>query len=138
MITDNKLHTIVNGTVMLEYDRGKPVPGHQRQYLDTMDTKMDAGIQVGDDHITNPNPMQKAQFVANSLVNALFQENDSLAIAMCTYLAKRIPDLKQIKAIGDIEKEISVELVFDRDYETAQQEKTIEFFKDKADINKLN
>jgi len=138
MITDNKLHTVVNGTVMLEYDRGKPVPGHQRQYLDTMDIRMDAGIQVDDDYITNPNPMQKAQFVANSLVNALFQENDSLAIAMCTYLAKRIPDLKQIKAIGDMEKEISVELVFDRDYETAQQEQTIEFFKDKADINKLN
>lgn len=138
MIADNKLHTIVNGAVMLEYDRGKPVPGHQRQYLDTMDMKMDQGIQVGNDHISNPNPMQKAQFVANSLVHALFQENDALAIAMCTYLAKRIPDLKQIKAVGDHDNELSVELVFDRDYATAQQEQTIEFFKDKADINKLN
>ena len=137
-MNDNKLHTIINDVVMLEYDRGKPVPGHQRQYLDTMDARMDVGIQVGDDQITNPNPMQKAQFVANSLVHALFQENDSLAIAMCTYLAKRIPDLKQIKAVGDTDKEISVELVFDRDYETAQQEQPIEFFKSKDDITKLN
>ena len=123
------LHAIINDTPMLEYDRSKPVPGHQRQYLDNMDLKMDAGIQLGDDHITNPNPMQRAQFVANSLVNALFQENDSIAIAMCTYLAKRIPDLKQIKAIGKDEKDMSVELVFDRDYETAQQEQPLEFFK---------
>jgi hypothetical protein len=137
-MNDNKLHTVINGAVMLEYDRGKPVPGHQRQYLDTMDTKMDTGIQVDDDFITNPNPMQKAQFVANSLVHALFQNNDALAIAMCTYLAKRIPDLKQIKAVGEPLQEISVELVFDRDYETAQQEQPIEFFNDKTKLPTLN
>jgi hypothetical protein len=130
-MNDNKLHTIVNGNVMLEYDRSKPVPGHQRQYLDSMDQRMDAGINLDNRSIDQPNPMQKAQFVANSLVNALFQENDALAIAMCTYLAKRIPDLKQIKAVGEPDKDISVELVFDRDYETAQQEQPIEFFKDK-------
>lgn len=130
-MNDNKLHTIVNGDVMLEYDRSKPVPGHQRQYLDSMDQRMDAGINLDNSSIDQPNPMQKAQFVANSLVNALFQENDALAIAMCTYLAKRIPDLKQIKAVGKPDKDISVELVFDRDYETAQLEQPIEFFKDK-------
>ena len=130
-MNDNKLHTIVNGNVMLEYDRGKPDPGHQRQYLDNMDQRMDTGINLDNSSIDQPNPMQKAQFVANSLVNALFQENDSLAIAMCTYLAKRIPDLKQIKAVGEPDKDISVELVFDRDYETAQLEQPIEFFKDK-------
>jgi hypothetical protein len=137
-MNDNKLHVVVNGNAILEFDRGKPVPGHQRQYIDNMDLKMDAGIQHDDEHITNPNPMQRAQFVANSLINALFKENYELATAMCTYLAKRIPDLKQIKAIGNIDDELSVELVFDRDYETAQLEQPIEFFKPEADPSKLN
>lgn len=137
-MNDNMLHAIINGVAILEYDRGKPVPGHQRQYLDNMDTKMDMGIQLGDDHITNPNPMQKAQFVANSLINALYKEDYTIATAMCTYLAKRIPDLKQIKAAGDDEKDMSIELVFDRDFETAQQEQPIEFLKPKDSPIKLN
>ena len=135
---DNKLHAVINGNPILEFDRGKPIPGHQRQYIDNMDLKMNEGIQLGDDHITNPNPMQRAQYVANSLVNALFNENHSIAIAMCTYLAKRIPDLKQIKAAGDIEKDMSIELVFDRDYKTAQQEQPLEFFKPENTPNKPN
>lgn len=137
-MNDNKLHAIVNGVAILEYDRGKPVPGHQRRYIDNMDTVMDEGIQLGDDYITSPNPMQKAQFVANSLINALYKENYPLATAMCTYLAKRIPDLKQVKAAGNDEQHINIELVFDRDYETAQQEQPIEFFKPENTPSKLN
>lgn len=136
-MNDNKLHAIVNGVAILEYDRGKPVPGHQRQYIDNMDKTMDEGIQLGDDHITNPNPMQKAQFVANSLINALYKENYAIATAMCTYLAKRIPDLKQVKAVSSDEA-TNIELVFDRDYETAQQEQPIQFFKPEGSPIKLN
>ena len=99
---------------------------------------MNEGIQLGDDFITNPNPMQRAQFVANSLINALFKENYALATAMCTYLAKRIPDLKQVKAIGDLEKELSVELVFDRDYETAKMEQPVAFISEGNKPIKLN
>lgn len=129
-MSDNLLHAIVNGTPVLEFDRGKPIPGHQRQYIDNMDAKMDAeGLMVGDKHVATPNAIQKAQFVANSMVNALFQENYSLAMAMCTFLAKKIPDLKQIKAEGDIDSDMSIELVFDRDYETAKKEQPVQFFK---------
>ncbi|HIO93567.1 MAG TPA: hypothetical protein EYG68_12115 [Leucothrix mucor] len=126
--SENKLHVIVNGISILEFDRNKPLPGHQRRYLDQMDVTMDAGIRLGDDDIENPNTLQRAQYIANSLINALFKENYDLGIAMCTYLAKRIPDLLQIKAIGE-ENEPSIELVFDRNLEKAQQEQTIEFFK---------
>ena len=48
---------------------------------------------------------------------------------MCTYLAKRLPDLKQIKCQGEEDKDLSIELVFDRSYEEAQQEQTIQFHK---------
>lgn len=132
----NLLHAIVNDTPVLEFDRGKPIPGHQRQYIDQMDARMDAeGLMVDGEHIAAPNPLQKAQFVANSMINALFQENYSLAMAMCTYLAKKIPDLKQIKAAGDIDSDMSIELVFDRDYATAKQEQPVQFFKPDGTIH---
>lgn len=127
-MSENKLHVIVNDSSILEFDRGKPIPGHQRRYLDQMDITMDAGIKLGSDQIKAPNVLQRAQYIANSLINALFNENYDVAIAMCTYLAKRIPDLQQVKAVGNA-KEPSIELIFDRSLEQSQQEQKIEFFK---------
>jgi hypothetical protein len=126
------LYVIINNEPILEFDRSKPVPGHQRQYLDNMDARMDQGIQLGADFIKAPNALQRSQFVANSLVNALQNDQDGIASAMCTYLAKRMPDLQQIKCVskeGDSDKELSIELVFDRSFEKAQQEQSIQFFK---------
>ena len=126
-LESNILYVIVNDEPVLEFDRGKPVPGHQRQYLDNMDSQMDQGIQLGSDFIEKPNALQRSQFVANSLINHILKDEYSVAIAMCTYLAKRMPDLKQIKCKGEDDKELSIELVFDRGYEQAQQEQTIQF-----------
>jgi len=122
-----KLVVVYHGQVMLEFDRGVAVPGKQRQYLDEMDQRMDQGIHLGEGEITQPNPLQRAQFVANSMVSALMQENNNQAIAMCTYLAKRIPDLEQVKATSKDDGALSIELVFDRSFEKAQQEQTVEF-----------
>ncbi len=144
------LHVIINDEAILEFDRSKPVPGHQRQYLDKMDARMDQGIQLGADFIKAPNALQRSQFVANSLINALQNDDDGIASAMCTYLAKRMPDLQQIKCASqnnrvsqnhhaspkksesndaEADKELSIELVFDRSFEKAQQEQAIQFFK---------
>jgi hypothetical protein len=127
MSNNQQLTIIINGKPVLEYDRGKPVPAHQQQYLDNMDQRMDQGIVVADESIADPNPLQRTQFVASSMVNALLEENDTLAIAMCTYLGKRMPELQQVKAIQKEETGLSIELVFDRSYEKAQQEQTISF-----------
>jgi len=137
---DTVLYVVVNGDPILEFDRKKPVPGHQRQYLDNMDAQMDQGIQLGPDFIKEPNALQRSQFVANSLVNLLHKEQYSTAIAMCTYLAKRMPELQQIQCKGDIEslKEddgLSIEFVFDRSFEKAQQEQTIQFHKPDKNIH---
>jgi hypothetical protein len=144
-IDDGILYVIINDEPILEFDRKKPVPGHQRQYLDNMDAQMDQGIQLGEDFIENPNELMRSQFVANSLVNMLFKEQYSTAIAMCTYLAKRMPDLQQIQCKGDLTESstdssdkddgVSIEFVFDRSYEQAQQEQTIQFHKPSDNIH---
>ena len=68
------LYVIINDEPILEFDRKKPLPGHQRQYLDNMDAQMDQGIKIGDDMIKDPDPLVRSQFVANSLVNSLIKE----------------------------------------------------------------
>ena len=59
--TINILHILFNEEAVLEFDRSKSIPEIQSQYLDNMDDRMNEGIQLGEDFIAPPNPLQKAQ-----------------------------------------------------------------------------
>lgn len=106
---------LFNGIGQIEYNRRKPLPDPHRAYLDRMDARMDAGIAVDGRVIAAPDRLQRAQFVAGSLAHAVVTDNEELAAAMTTYLAVRLPDLKQVK-IREHEGEVAIELVFDEDY----------------------
>ncbi len=106
---------LLDGVAQLEYDRGKLLPDHQAIYLDKMDEKMAEGITLGDEEIKNPDVNQRAQFVVANLVHALKTDNEQVAGAMCSYLALRLPDLKQIK-ITDHAGEVSVEFDYESEY----------------------
>ena len=106
---------LLNGIAQLEYDRQRSLPDHQAVYLDKMDRKMDDGIMLGDASVTHPDLEQRAQFVAANLAHAIKTNDESTAAAMCTYLAVRLPDLKQVKIV-DSEGDISIDLVFDEEY----------------------
>jgi hypothetical protein len=106
---------LLNGLAELEYDRGKPLPDYQAVYLDKMDSRMDAGIRIGETSITNPDRNQRAQFVAANLLHAIKSNDEPLAAALCSYLAVRLPELKQVR-IEEDRQDISIELVFDEDY----------------------
>jgi hypothetical protein len=106
---------LLNGIAQLEYNRNKPLPDYQGAYLDKMDQKMAAGIEVDGRVIADPDLGQRAQFVAANLAHAIKSNDEANAAAMCTYLAVRLPDLAQVK-IDDRDGEVSIELVFDEDY----------------------
>ena len=105
----------INDQSMIEFDRNKPLPGLQRRFLDKMDHDMDQGVTLGGKDINQPDLLQKAQFVAINLIGAIRDNEEQLAAAMCTYLASRIPDLKQVKAIEKA-GETFIDLVFDQGY----------------------
>jgi hypothetical protein len=111
----NIMAVLLNGVAQLEYDRDKPLPDHQELYLDKMDTKMDEGILIGDTQVKNPDINQRAQFVAANLVHAIKNDQEPVAASMCTYLANRLPDLKQVR-IDDSNEEVTINLVFDEEY----------------------
>lgn len=105
---------LLDGVAQLEYDREKLLPDHQAAYLDKMDEKMSKGISIGDEEILDPDINQRAQFVVANLLHAIKTDNEQVAGAMCSYLALRLPDLKQVK-ITEKNAEVSVEF----DYENA-------------------
>ena len=56
----NIMAVLLNGIAQLEYNRDTPLPVHQAAYLDKMDRKMDAGIDIGGETVHNPDINQRA------------------------------------------------------------------------------
>jgi hypothetical protein len=106
---------ILNGLAELEYDREKPLPDYQAVYLDRMDTRMDAGIRIGEESIVNPDRNQRAQFIAANLLHAIRNNDEPLAAALCSYLAVRLPELQQVR-IEEDQQDVTIELIFDEEY----------------------
>ncbi|MGD8313033.1 MAG: hypothetical protein PVJ66_10610 [Gammaproteobacteria bacterium] len=106
---------LLNGIAQIEYDRDRLLPVHQAAYLDKMDATMDNGILIGEETVRNPDQNQRAQFAVANLLHALKTDDESMAAAMCSYLAIRLPELKQVR-IEEVDGEVAVELVFDQEY----------------------
>lgn len=120
------LVVVVNGQKTLQYDRNNPLPEEQQRSLDKMDKKMDQGIAFGAQQFSNPGKEERAQYIANMLITALNEKNDSLAAATCAWLAVRMPDLQQVKSKIQDDNNI-IELIFDRSFDQSDQEKVISF-----------
>ena len=106
---------LLNGIAQLEYDREKPLSEYQLTYLDKMDSKMATGLEIGEETIEDPDENQRAQFVAANLYHAIKSEDEAMCSALCSYLATRLPELKQVK-LDDNEGDVTIELVFDQAY----------------------
>ena len=130
----NILTIVINGESQVAYDRGKPLAGHQGDYLDKMDSSMDAGIVLGDAEITSPSVLQRAQFVALQLVGAIRESDEQRVAAMLAYLANRIPELKQVRATSK-DQDVGFDFVFDKDY---VPEAKVHFMKPGSDSSNLH
>ena len=117
----NIMAVLINEIAQLEYDRDKSLTDYQATYLDSMDKKMDEdGISIDGVLIDKPDANQKLQFVTANLLNAMKSDNEGMSSALCTYIATKLPDLKQIK-IKDENNEITIDLVFDEHYQGQAQ-----------------
>ena len=113
---NNIMAVLLNDIAQLEYDRDRPLSDYQETYLNAMDDKMDQqGIDIDGVRVEDPDTNQKIQFVAANLLSAMRSDNEGLTSALCTWLATRIPDLKQIK-YTDKNGDVTIDLVFDEDY----------------------
>ncbi len=106
---------LLNEIAQLEYNRKVALTEYQLGYLDAMNEKMDAGIDIAGETITEPNLEQKTQFVAANLLQAMQSGNEGMSSALCTWLAHHHPDLKQLKYTED-DGNVTIELVYDEDY----------------------
>ena len=122
------LVVVLDGVSQLEYVRATALVPAQQDYLDRLDQKMDAGIELSGLHIQQPDALQRAQFIAVHLVQAVQAGNEAQAAVTCAYLANRIPDLKQVRATTRAGL-LSFDLVFDKAF---SKEVKVEFMRPPA------
>lgn len=116
MSMSTMMAVLLNGVAQIEYDRAKALPDYQGAYLDKMDRKMEAeGIDIDGERIPAPALAEKAQFVAANLANAILTNDEAQVAAMTTWLAVRLPELKQVK-LREEEGGFAIELDFDEGY----------------------
>ncbi len=113
------LAVVVNDQLTLEYDRDKSLPEHQQEHLQKLDNKFDQGIELQGQFIANPDIEQRARYMALSLMEGIIYQEDARAAVSLAWLATRLPDLKQLKAIVD-EQGTHFDLIFDRAYQPHQ------------------
>ena len=106
------LTILFNAQAVVQYDRSKALSPQQQEYLQRMEDKMGLGIMLGSDFIIDPDPLQRAKFVASQLGQALLGDNEQLIAATCAWLASRVPELKQVR-IGEQADGLSIDLVVD-------------------------
>ena len=105
------LNIIINGETVASFDTNTRYPGVQRRFLDTMDLDMDQGFELDEQFIKKPDEMERAKYVAMSLIVALQNNNNEMVNAMGAYLANRLPDLKQVRAT-DSGNDVEMDLLF--------------------------
>ncbi|MGD9000087.1 MAG: hypothetical protein PVF75_06710 [Granulosicoccaceae bacterium] len=101
-----------NGEAVLQYDRNKPLTGQQTDSLERMDDKMALGIMLGSEFVIDPDPLQRARFVASQLGQALQSDNEQVIAATCAWLAVRVPELKQVRMTDEADG-LMIDLVVD-------------------------
>lgn len=110
------LAIVVNDQLTLQYDREKALPAHQQEYLAKLDSKFDQGIELQGEFLQQPDMEQRAKYMALSLMEGIIYQEDAKAAVSMAWLATRLPDLKQVKAIVD-EQGTQFDLIFDREYQ---------------------
>ena len=110
----------VNGTPMLEYDRNQVLSPKQHESLAMLGEKLDQGVLLNEQFIPFPDLGQRVEFMTANLISALLEDYDGIAAASCAYLAKVLPELKQIRSIEQ-QGTVSIELIFDREYQKELQ-----------------
>lgn len=114
-----QLAVVVNDQLTLQYDRNKTLPEHQQGYLARLDQKFDQGIELQGEYYAEPDLEQRARYMALSLMEGIIYQEDAKAAVSLAWLATRLPELKQVKAIVD-EQGTHFDLIFDREYQPHQ------------------
>ncbi len=111
-MTEPTLSVLLNGKIVMEYERSERTSDHQQLFLDKMDRDMSEGLSIGGEHIKHPDENDRINYVAMKLIQGILTENEALTTAMCAYISNRYFALEEIHAQQEDDK-IVMTFIFD-------------------------
>lgn len=106
---------MINDELMIEYNHDVELGENKLKYLASLDAKFEAGLEIGGQFVADPDIQQRARYMAMSLMEGIMYNDEKMASVSVSWLATRLPDLKQVVAHADHDG-TKFELIFDREY----------------------
>ncbi|MEM8843677.1 MAG: hypothetical protein AAGB35_01385 [Pseudomonadota bacterium] len=130
MDDESSLVVVLNSNKELEYFRNRPLSKKQTEDLIKIDSKLALGFEISGQLMSQPSEKDKATYIANMLIGALINDNESIMSLCCSFLATRFTELKQVRATTH-DDHYTIRLIYDQEF---VEQNTVQFV-NKKDLN---
>ncbi len=114
---EQKVVVLINGAPEMHLDRRIPLSDTQKQAVAQLEAKLNAGFKVAGVHYKDPNALQRAQFAASMIPEALQRGDEAQAGLVLALIGTSLPDLKQIQYRHRRDGGWDIAFISDRCYE---------------------
>jgi len=96
---------VIVGDQVYAVDVPEDLLSEAEEFHARLDRDMDRGWQMSREFVSRPDRLQRCQIVADKLLTALSQGNESTAMLMAGYIARRVPGAvgADIDAAGEMQ-----------------------------------
>ena len=111
-----KVAVLVDGEPALYWDRAAALNDAQRAAVDGLETRLRQGFEADGRRYERPDALERAQFAASMIPQALERERDDLAATALALVCAALPDLKQLQCRRRGDGRCDIAFVTDRCY----------------------
>lgn len=86
----------VNNQIVHEFNETRS-PARLRRHLDEIDSMLDNGFELAGERVDKPTALQRKQYIAIHLFNAIDRQDDNLTRVMSTYFGSRFTEVNEIQ-----------------------------------------
>ena len=112
----DKVAVLIDGELALYWDRAAALSGAQRAAAEGLETRLRRGFEADGKHYENPGALERAQFAASMIPQALERGRDDLAATALALVCAALPDLKQLQCRRRGDGRCDIAFVSDRCY----------------------
>lgn len=112
----DKVAVLIDGELALYWDRAAALSGAQRAAVDRLEARLRRGFEADGRRYENPGALERAQFAASMIPQALERGRDDLAATALALACAALPDLKQLQCRRRGDGRCDIAFVSDRCY----------------------
>lgn len=112
----DKVAVLIDGELALYWDRAAALSGAQRAAVDRLEARLRQGFEADGRRYPDPDALERAQFAASMIPQALERGRDDLAATALALACAALPDLKQLQCRRRGDGRCDIAFVSDRCY----------------------